>query len=44
VNGLTFQRNIGHFGYMERRSIAVRPTVGCWDVEPVKWSAIRGFE
>lgn len=44
MSGLTFKRNIGHFGYMERRSIAVRPTVGSWDVEPVKWSPIRGFE
>lgn len=41
---LHFKRNIQHFGFMLRGTTAIRPSVGWWDVEPVKWSPIRSFE
>jgi hypothetical protein len=44
TNGLQLLRNIQHIGFMERRFTGIRPTRGSWDVEPVKWSPIRGFE
>lgn len=43
-NGLCLKRNIQHFGFMRRSTAAIRPTMGAWDVEPVRWSPTRGFE
>jgi hypothetical protein len=43
ANNLELKRNIQHFGYMQRPTGAIRPTVGSWSVEPVRFSPIRGF-